>query len=176
MICFFGLSGVGKTTLMSNLYRLGGYDLPVFTVTRKQRPDDDPQRFAYVSVEEYLDCRDRNGFALDMDDGVNYYGYQNCHVGNSNCLVYGSPYHLGSIKARVSKTVLIEGDAETGLRLRGSTPSVIAERMRINTELAAAFYSRPEFRSQIDVVFLNDFSDPVALARSLIRALEGNGG
>lgn len=167
-ISFFGMSGVGKTTLMENLCKIGEYKNPVFTVTRPMRVDDDISKFEYLNVEEYIHCRNNDEFILDMDDGKRYYGYRRSLLHSSvDLLIYGSPYFLESIARIGGVRILIDGDADYGIKLRSSDPASIKERQKINADLGKRYFTQNSFRKNIHIIFNNDFSDPRVLAEKL---------
>lgn len=169
IVNIFGLSGVGKTTLMKSLCRTGQYTMPAFTVTREPRPDDEKSQFEYVTVDEYINIRSAGGLLLDMDDGHRYYGYRSTLVTNElNYLLYGSPLHLNAICELGGIRVLIIGDADYGMKIRGGDDETrIQERKVINRFLNLEYYSDRTFQKQMSIIFENDFSDPELLAKNL---------
>lgn len=171
-ICFIGLSGVGKTTLIKALCNTRNYHVPVFTVTRPPRESDSKDEFEYVSVDEYLCLRHDGSLVLDMDDGRSFYGYQRQHIiEGSDSLMYGSPYQIEKMGTMGAKVVLVEGNATYGLSLRNDSAQIVESRIRANQVLSSSFYCRKEFRNLVDLFFYNDFSFISDLAEKLHKSI-----
>jgi energy-coupling factor transporter ATP-binding protein EcfA2 len=168
---FLGKSGVGKTSLMKRLACISQkYYIPKILVTRGPRFDDVIQDFLYVSVEEFEKTMLSGDLFLSMGDGYSYYGYSkkqlSCISKETICLMYGSPFVVDVLK-NIGLTVLVDGDADTGLFLRSEDFFAVEERRRVNHNLGRQFYENIEFRRKMDIVFKNTFCSLDLLARQL---------
>lgn len=173
---FLGESCAGKTTLMNQLCILSkDFYMPIFTVTRNQREDDNSELFEYVTVEEYLECRKNNEFIFDMDDGKTYYGYKKKHLNtcDKHALLYSSPFFVDvSKKIENSLSILIETDNQQGFTYRQDSESLKEIRLKSNQHLTKEFFSQTNFREKMNLVFYNQFGDIALSAASLLRALQ----
>jgi homoserine kinase type II len=171
-IFFFGLSGVGKTTLIhliegsSNLFYI-----PKFTVTRAPRDDDDCRYFEYFSAEEFIKRKNQGEFFIWMNQEETYYGYR---LENLKSLKYplmnASPYGIDIIADLKGIKVLIEGDALKGLELR-QNPKVAKERTKVNELAQKRFFSQDSFKEKMDLIYFNYFGNPIKSALTLKRQI-----
>jgi homoserine kinase type II len=171
-IFFFGLSGVGKTTLIhliegsSNLFYI-----PKFTVTRTPRDDDDCLYFEYFSAEEFIKRKNQGEFFIWMNQEETYYGYR---LENLKSLKYplmnASPYGIDIIADLKGIKVLIEGDALKGLELR-QNPKIAKERTKVNELAQKRFFSQDSFREKMDLIHFNYFGNPIKSALTLKRQI-----
>jgi hypothetical protein len=160
-IIFFGLSGVGKTTIIKNMARRHPdlFYIPVFTCTRSPRQDDDPSEFEYVSVDEFLKLEKDGAFFLIMHEGSRYYGYRKSSLWCTwrhpilNC----SPCGIDMATSIQACRVLVQGDWERGLKARNQLEYLI-ERSRINEKLAKEYYSKDWFLKAMDIIVWNDWT------------------
>ncbi len=163
-IIFFGLSGAGKTTMIEGLAKLSPeyFYIPVFTCTRKPRPDDNLEKFQFVSKEEFLEMDKNNEFILTMHEGERYYGYKKSNLSDPNRhpLLNCSLYAIENAKALGGPLVLILGNAEAGLKER-SKGTNYEERMHVNQKLCDLFYSQNYFWEAIDIVHVNEWSKQI---------------
>ncbi|MDP3900208.1 MAG: hypothetical protein Q8Q23_03960 [bacterium] len=158
-VFFMGQSGVGKTTTMKYLVKTFPdlFFMPIFTVTRKPRYDDEVGAFEYVSHEHYKRCREE--MFIDLSGGY-CYRKEAIHSSLPYALLYGSPYALEEmLHLKKSKMILIEGDAEFGLSLRGLPAYLLEERQGTNKLLQNIFYKQEWFRKKMDLILTNDFAN-----------------
>lgn len=156
---FFGLSGAGKTTLISALCADAQYGHSKFTVSRSPRPDDDLESFEYVNVEAFKRYRQDKAFFIDDDDGTNFYGYRFANLVKAPFrLFYGLPSKLQEITSLGAKCILIQADARQGLRIRGDESALRLKRQHSNIKMMEHFYSDPVFLEKMDLILENTFS------------------
>ncbi len=168
-IFFFGLSGVGKTTLIHQLKASSDlFYIPKFTVTRKPRNDDDPAYFEYISVAEFIKAQELGEFFVWMKQEDTYYGYRLAHVSSpyQYPLMNASAYGIDAVGQIKGIKVLIEGDEQKGLELR-QNPEVMRRRQKINEIAQKRFFHEENFRKQMDIVYINPFTDPKESASTL---------
>ena len=168
-IFFFGLSGVGKTTLIHKIAELDPkiFYIPKFTVTREPRKDDNPNEFEYISPEEFLQRKEKKEFYIWMGLGKNiFYGYrlENLNDPNRIPLLNGSPHGIELIKKLPGFCILIDGDASKGLYLRND-PENLKKREEIN-RLSLQFFDL-DFQTKMDLIFYNEFGLPDQSAKEL---------
>lgn len=163
-IFFTGESCAGKTTLMQGICKkCDAFYMPVFTVTRDPRPDDEQGLFEYVSVEEYETSRSNDEFFFDMSDGKSYYGYKKIHISNcgKHALLYGSPYFVDKAKKiENALLILIESDSSKGFDSRNDLEVIQIARKQVNEHLRESFFSQEEYRKKMNIIFYNEFGDP----------------
>lgn len=177
-IIFFGESYVGKTTLMQELCALSDtFYIPILTVTRSPRLDDEVGLFEYVSKEEYQKSQEKNEFFIDMGDGKTGYGYKKKHITNhgKHLLLYGSPFTIDLLKNIDSAfLVLIEADQECGFSKRQDPEELKTLRRELNYRLSKEFFCQEHFRKKIDLIFYNTFGDLSKSASFLFEILMEN--
>lgn len=160
---FFGMSGVGKTTMIKGLSTLHPelFYIPVFTCTRNPRPDDDVSQFEYLSIQEFLDLEEKGEFLFTMHERDRHYGYRKSNVIDihKHALLNCSPYGLDNAKIVHGIFVLIQGDAEKGLMDRGNTED-LEKRTAVNQQVNKQFYSQDLFLDQMDIIHFNEWSKP----------------
>lgn len=126
----FGLSGVGKTTLVENVCRDKRFFLPKQVVTRAPRPDENIKKYEYVSRKTFLDLSAKKQFFLECDDGVNCFGYKKSSLSSSRViLLYGIPSKLETIR-RIGICILVQGDASRGLTMCGDSQGLVESRKK----------------------------------------------
>lgn len=172
-IFFFGLSGVGKTTLIHLLD--GSSDLfyiPRFTVTRESRNDDDPRYFEYLSVDEFIKRKDEGEFFVWMNQQETYYGYRLVNLTDPSRypLMNASAYGIEAVSRLKGIKVLIEGDAQQGLELRHN-PEVAKTREKVNRIARERFFNQDSFREKMDLIYFNQFGTPKESAAKLKRQI-----
>lgn len=171
-VFFFGKSGAGKTTLMQYLAsKSEEFYIPVITVTRSPRADDNPCLFEYISQQEYLNSKKEGKIFIDMEGERISYGYKikNLDHPEKCALLYGSPFFLSTLeKIEGSFFVLIETEARESF-IRGSDSVLLQdERKQINKQLSDLFYDDQEFRKSMDLIFCNRFGDVEGSAELLL--------
>lgn len=153
----FGLSGVGKTTLVENVCRDKRFFLPKQVVTRAPRPDDNIKKYEYVSKKKFQDLSAQKKFFLECDDGVNCYGYKKSSLSRSRViLLYGIPSEL-EMSRRIGLCILIQGNASRGLAMRGDSQGLVESRKKINVYLQEHYYANPVFQKKMDLILTNEF-------------------
>lgn len=172
-IFFFGLSGVGKTTLIHLLD--GSSDLfyiPRFTVTREPRDDDDPRYFEYLSVDEFIKRKDQGEFFVWMNQEETYYGYRMANLTDPSKypLMNASAYGIDEVIRLKGIKILIEGDAQQGLGLRRN-PEVAKTREKVNRIAQERFFNLDSFREKMDLIYFNQFGNPKESAVKLKRQI-----
>jgi Ser/Thr protein kinase RdoA (MazF antagonist)/guanylate kinase len=168
-IFFFGLSGVGKTTLIHLLTESSDlFYIPIFTVTRPPRNDDDSRYFEYLSDDEFVNLIDQGKFYVWMNQEGTYYGYRSDKLTDPNRypLLNASAYGIDAISHLKGIKVLIEGDAQRGLVLRQNS-QVARTREKVNRLAQEKFFSQSDFLNQMNIVFNNQFGNPSESARQL---------
>lgn len=181
----FGLSGVGKTTLLEQLSSDKRFYLPRQLVTRAPRADDNSLKFEYVTREKFKQIKQNNQLLISYDDGVHCYGYKrNAFMPSHFLLLYGLPAKLNKTKKMGGITVLIEGDALAGLQMRGDPGDLIEKRRKGNEYLKGNYFDNPLFRQNMDLIltnefglrgkFINLFKRFAIFKRNEIRAVQGN--
>lgn len=177
-IFFFGLAGVGKTTLIHLLKDSSDlFYIPKFTVTRPARDDDDPRYFEYVSVEEFLRMKDLGEFFVWMNQEGTYYGYQfkDLNSPNQYPLLNASAYGIDLISSLRGVKVLIEGNENQGLALRNN-PEIAKTKEKVNRLAYERFFSQESFLKKMDIIYLNQFGDPkrsaVILKKQILEEIE----
>lgn len=156
-ILFLGASGIGKTTLMRAIaLRFGSkYYTPKLTTTRPVRVDDNPEFFEYTSEEKYSESVD---IIFNSPANNARYGYRVSSFSEQekiplvNCSEHGLMNNIDFPAIRI----LIEGNAELGLDLRGER--IDSERRKANRKLQEEIFKSPDFIKQIDLVFENQFN------------------
>lgn len=168
-VFFFGKSGVGKSTLIEFLLSDPFFYVPTHTVTRPPRQDDLPGRFDHTDTASYLRLRAEGALIYDADDGQRYHGIQRRALRSDEriALCYGSPYCLPDKTQGAFQTILVEGDAQKGLHLRGDPPDQVNTRMEMNRMLDERFYSQPFFRQKMNIIITNTFQEIESLAESV---------
>ena len=172
-IFFFGLSGVGKTTLIHLLEESSDlFYIPKFTVTRPLREDDDSRYFEYLSVDEFIKGKDQGKFFVWMDQKGVYYGYRFEHLTDPNRypLLNASAYGIEMVKLQKGIKVLIEGDSQQGLLLRNN-PEVAKTREKVNQLAQEKFFGQEAFRKEMNLIFSNQFGNPADSSRELKREI-----
>lgn len=172
-IFFFGLSGVGKTTLIHQI--LASSDLfyiPKFTVTRELRADDDPRYFEYLSLEEFLKLKEDGSLFVWMNQQETYYGYRFSNLTDPNRypLMNASAYGIDAVSRLKALKVLVEGDAQHGLELR-QNPEVAKTREKVNRIAQERFFDQDAFRQQMDITHFNVLGTPKESAATLKRKI-----
>ena len=167
-IFFFGLSGVGKTTLIHQIANSDPklFYVPKFTVTRSARKDDEKDFFEYITPTEFKQKKDRGEFYVWMNYGDVFYGYRFEHLKDSKRipLMNGSPHGLDAIRKTKGLCILIEGDASRGLQLRND-PEMLKTRTKVN-QIAQQFFNQ-NFRKKMALIFWNQFKSPEKSAKEL---------
>jgi len=173
-IIFFGLSGVGKTTLIMAIEKLYPelFYIPKFTCTRTPRLDDSQDKFEYVSVEEFLKLDQLDAFMLTMHEGSRYYGYQNNHLSSPekypllNCSAYG----IDNAEKLNAILILVEGDAKKGLQER---EGIEYQKIRneVNTQVFENYFSKKEVLEKMSIIHLNEWSELDSSIDSLIDSI-----
>jgi Ser/Thr protein kinase RdoA (MazF antagonist)/guanylate kinase len=158
---FFGMSGAGKTTMIRGLMSLHPelFYIPIFTCTRNPRPDDFVDQFEYISTKEFLDLEKKENFLFTMHEGERYYGYRKTNLLDSDkyALLNCSPYGLDNAKVVQGIFVLIQGDTEKGLTIRGNAED-LEKRAVINQKVYKEFYSKAWFLNEMDIIHSNEWS------------------
>ena len=172
-IFFFGLSGVGKTTLIHFLAESSDlFYIPKFTVTRPLRTDDDARYFEYVSADEFLKLKESGEFFVWMNQEGTYYGYRFKNLTDPNRfpLLNASAYGIDMINYLRGVKVLIQGDSQRGLLLRRS-PEIAKTREKTNRIAYERFFGQEGFQQKMDIVFFNEFGNPLESAQQLKRQI-----
>lgn len=160
-IFFFGLSGVGKTTLIHLISHSELFYIPKFTVTRAPRSDDDKRYFSYLTVEEFKKLLNKGKFLVWMNQNGVYYGYLYEHLIDKDKypLMNASAYGLDSILKFKNFRVLIDGDWERGLKERNDL-KIFELRKKVNELAKRKFFDNPEFLEKMHLIHYNHFGDP----------------
>lgn len=154
----FGLSGVGKTTLVENICKNKCFYQARQVVTRAPRNGDDLKKFEYVSKELFLLLHMQKQFLIEYDDGINCYAYRKNSLSRLHTtLLYGLPAKLDAIKKIGGICILIQGDAKKGLRIRGDDQQLIEQREKCNKHLQAEYYAQPNIQNKMDMIITNKF-------------------
>jgi Ser/Thr protein kinase RdoA (MazF antagonist)/guanylate kinase len=158
---FFGMSGVGKTTMIKGILALYPelFYVPIFTCTRDPRPDDDVNQFEYVSINEFLKLDKEGAFLFTMHEGNRYYGYRRSNLleTNKHALLNCSPYGLDNATVVNAIFVLIHGDPEKSLTNRDNAAD-LEKRTLVNQRVYNEFYSKNWFLNKMQVIHLNEWS------------------
>jgi Ser/Thr protein kinase RdoA (MazF antagonist)/guanylate kinase len=160
-IFFFGLSGVGKTSLIHLLNESSDlFYIPKFTVTREPRDDDDPRYFEYLSVDEFIRLKERGEFFVWMNQQETYYGYRFAHLTlpSQYPLMNASAYGIDAVSQLKGIKVLIEGDAQQGLELRKNS-HMEKTREKTNRIVQERFFNQNSFREKMDLIYFNQFGN-----------------
>lgn len=164
---FFGLSGIGKTTLIQHLLQKKKFATARFTVTRERRFDDDPALFEYVTFSMFQKYLGAGIFFIAHAEKNTGYGYRKTELLQKKItLLYGLPAQLENI-SRLGKCILITGDAGYGLELR-KEESIKKKRIDANAEMQRRFYSKSHFLQKMDLVLKNNFCNLQAMACQFI--------
>jgi hypothetical protein len=172
-ILFVGESGVGKTEIMRKIVLLFGdqYYIPTITVTRLKRQDDDFGQFEYVDKAGYLKLLETGEIVFDTPAHNENYGYRIANV--KQCgkipLMNASPFGLLRAISFPCFRIMIDGDSDCGLEIRGSDKDGL--RKFNNEQLRSKYYADSIFRQHMDHIFLNTFEDADVLARSLEKKI-----
>lgn len=152
----FGLSGAGKTTVVENVCRDKTFFLAPQTVTRAPRADDNPEKYEYVTQKVFKAIRDAGDFFLHTDGDGDGYGYRWSVMDSSRSVIlYGLPWKLDILKGGFA--ILIEGNAQKGLEVRGDCLALQEKRKVINHSLQTDYYGKSEFRERMDLILNNEF-------------------
>ena len=173
-VFFLGESGVGKSTLIKKICALSDiYYIPKFTVTRTPREDDDPKHFEYITELEYLRLRKQGKLIVDMSDRKTFYGYRANSLNQTKKipLMNASASGLKNAKLLPGLYILVEGDSNFGLDLRGDT-TLAKSRKEHNKIVSKEYFKRADFRKDINIIFFNSFKDPDRLAQDLENKIE----
>lgn len=167
-IIFYGMSGVGRATLLKALTKRGNYYLVPMVTTREPRPDDDPDMVRFVDVNEFMMMKATSQLAYGTYDGFRGYGVLASDIEASesfeNILIMGSPYDYTSPIEMGWKNIYVTGDAFLGLLYReGEYNEFVRDRSKINTYLQSEFYNTIEFRNAMSLVFTNDFGRDIEI-------------
>lgn len=173
-IVFFGLSGVGKTTLIHRIATdcSDRFYIPIFTCTRAPRADDNPTHFEYVTYEEFQKLVEDGEFALTMCEDERCYGYRKDQlVGCSkspllNCSIYGmaDAQKLGGV------LVLIEGEANCGLKSRNDK-EITSSRIEVNKRIIDRFLSDTNILEQFDIRHWNEWDNLDGSVNTLLKSI-----
>lgn len=159
-IIFFGMSGVGKTTMIKTLLseRPDLFYIPVFTCTRSPRKDDDVSQFEYVTIDKFLKLDEEGAFLFTMHEGNRYYGYRKSNLTDQtrHPLLNCSPYGIENIKDLEAILVLVQGEWEKGLLNRDS-PSDLQHRTLVNEKVLRDFYSQDWFLNRMTIIHFNQW-------------------
>jgi Ser/Thr protein kinase RdoA (MazF antagonist)/guanylate kinase len=172
-IFFFGLSGVGKTTLIHLIKQSSDlFYIPKFTVTREPRADDDLRYFEYMSTDEFLKLKDDGKFYIWMNQEGTYYGYQFSQLTDPTRfpLMNSSAYGIDAVCDIKAVKVLIEGNAQKGLELR-QNPKVAQTREKINRLALDKFFNNVDFRAKMNLIYFNQFGNPKESAENLKKEI-----
>lgn len=155
-VAFFGLSGVGKTTLargLANLYSDSFVLVPI-TTSRMLRDDDDLRYVEVVSEADFISQKGEGGFAMAWKQDGNYYGYRRKHFenGRKSPILTCSLSAAQIVKEYSAVTVLVKGDGVKGLEARGAD-EVTRKRTQLNLQNTEKYLNQPEFKAQIDIEF-----------------------
>ncbi len=174
-ILFFGLSGVGKTTIIKKLAaeKPSLFYIPIFTCTRAPRSDDEKAQFEYISKKEFVRLEEQGVFLFSMHEGDRFYGYRKRNLldKKKHPLLNCSAYALSNISHLKALTVLIEGNANMGLLVRNNTEDY-EKRILNNKHLQAEFYTQPWFLKKIDILHFNQWSMLRESVESLFKKIE----
>jgi homoserine kinase type II len=159
-IIFFGMSGVGKTTIIQELNKQSPnlFYIPILTCTRHPRPDDETSQFEYISIDKFLELESKNEFLFTMKESNRYYGYRKSNLTDINRypLLNCSAYGINNLKNLSALLILIQGDAEKGLLARNNSKEFY-ERTFINQKILNDFYSKDWFLDKIDIIQFNEW-------------------
>lgn len=123
-------------------------------------------QFEYIDEATYMALIDRNDIVLNTSSYENHYGYRKENLRCAatqlmNCSATGLLENIGFPCIRV----LVEGDSNYGLTLRGERIDLV--RQQANEEFDAKFFQSEIYRMNIDVFFKNNFKKTDELAIKL---------
>ena len=155
-IAFFGLSGVGKTTLAHGLVDLAPdqFSLIPITTSRLPRDDDDLRYIEFLSQIDFISNREEGCFAMSWQQDGNYYGYRHKYLKNTqkSPIMTCSPSAIQILKEYGAITVLIKGDGVKGLEARGSD-EVTKNRTLLNIKNTEKYLNQLWFKENIDIEY-----------------------
>gem|GEM_PF-4072535 len=155
-IAFFGLSGVGKTTLAHGLVDLAPdqFSLIPITTSRLPRDDDNLRYIEFLSQNDFISSRDKGCFAMSWQQDGSYYGYRRKYLENTQKtpILTCSLSAIQVLKEYGAITVLIKGDGIKGLEARGSD-EVRKNRILINIKNTEKYLNQPWFKENIDIEY-----------------------
>jgi len=176
-IYFFGLSGVGKTTLIDLLEKSSSdlFYIPKVSITRQPRKDDDPRYIEYVSKEDFIQAKDRGDFftSTSLESLKTDYGYRTSNLvcTNKHPLMAMPPDRIEEINRLPGMKIYIEGDFHKGLTLR-CDPKEVPIREKANRAALEQLFSQPQFLNKMDIIFNNQFGIPEDSANKLKKIVE----
>ena len=122
-IALFGLSGVGKTTLVHGLTSFDPqkFSIASITTSRTPRVDDDLRYIEFLSEIDFISSIRQRCFALFWEQDGNYYGYRHQYLKNTQThpILTCSLSAIQKLKKYEAITVLVIGDSIKGLQSRG---------------------------------------------------------
>lgn len=179
IITFTGVSGTGKTTIVKDLLKQSEFKLVTSYTTRESRESDLPGEYVYLSIEEFMQLKEKGCYLWAVEYAGNWYGTLREDIDNAlNLNTYSMlilvpevveilhsyvgnlmiPFHVENL----SQEVLRER-----LQKRGDNESIISKRL-----LALQTWSREVNDSKIPFINIsndNELSYAVNFVKSHLQ-------
>jgi len=143
MILLVGASASGKTEIAHALTRLFGIRKAVTHTTRKMRiGEQNHVDYHFVSVDDFLALKEKDGFVETTFYNGNYYGCSKAECGDDRCIVV-DPKGVSSFLALNDPRIITfylrcaEATREARMRSRGDEEKAIASRLENDREAFA---------------------------------------